>query len=41
MLDAILARVGPGDTVLLRSNGDFGGLGDRLLAALATRASPG
>jgi UDP-N-acetylmuramate: L-alanyl-gamma-D-glutamyl-meso-diaminopimelate ligase len=35
VLDAITARAQPGDTVLLMSNGDFGGLHDRLLAALA------
>ena len=28
---AVLRRAGPGDTVLLLSSGDFGGLGDRLL----------
>jgi UDP-N-acetylmuramate: L-alanyl-gamma-D-glutamyl-meso-diaminopimelate ligase len=35
VLSAILDRARPGDTVLLMSNGDFGGLHDRLLAALA------
>ena len=35
VLDAITRRAAPGDTVLLMSNGDFGGLYDRLLAALA------
>jgi UDP-N-acetylmuramate: L-alanyl-gamma-D-glutamyl-meso-diaminopimelate ligase len=34
---AMLERAAPGDTVVLMSNGDFGGLHDRLLAALATR----
>ncbi|HJL15081.1 MAG TPA: Mur ligase family protein [Sandaracinaceae bacterium LLY-WYZ-13_1] len=41
--DALLARlldeVRPGDTVVLMSNGAFGGLPDRLLAALAVRAT--
>ncbi len=36
VLAAILARASSGDTVLLMSNGDFGGLHDRLLAALAS-----
>ena len=39
--DALLAllveRAAPGDTIALMSNGDFGGVHDRLLAALATR----
>lgn len=39
--DALLARLvdraAPGDTIVLMSNGDFGGLHDRLLAHLATR----
>lgn len=34
---ALLERAAPGDTVVLMSNGDFGGLHDRLLASLATR----
>ena len=41
-LDDVLARMerdaAPGDTVVLMSNGSFGGLHDRLLAALAARA---
>lgn len=41
--DALLAllvdRAAAGDTIVLMSNGDFGGLHDRLLAALATRPS--
>ncbi len=39
--DALLAllveRAAPDDTIVLMSNGDFGGVHDRLLAALATR----
>ena len=39
--DAILARIGekaqPGDTVVLMSNGDMGGLHDRVIAMLETR----
>jgi UDP-N-acetylmuramate: L-alanyl-gamma-D-glutamyl-meso-diaminopimelate ligase len=34
---AILERAAPGDTVLIMSNGDFGGLYDRLIARLARR----
>ncbi len=37
LLDLLLARARPGDTIVLMSNGDFGGLHDRLLASLATR----
>ncbi|MDQ3033298.1 MAG: Mur ligase family protein [Myxococcota bacterium] len=37
VLSAIVDRARPGDTVLLMSNGDFGGLHDRVLAALALR----
>jgi UDP-N-acetylmuramate: L-alanyl-gamma-D-glutamyl-meso-diaminopimelate ligase len=47
-LDAVLAGIvasaRPGDTVVLMSNGPFGGIYDRVLAALATRhldAAPG
>ena len=35
VLAAIVARAAPGDTVLLMSNGDFGGMHDRVLAELA------
>jgi len=35
VLAAIVEAARPGDTVLLMSNGDFGGMPDRLLAALA------
>lgn len=34
-LAAVVLRARPGDTVVLMSNGDFGGLHDRVLAALA------
>lgn len=39
LLAEILERAKPGDTVVLMSNGAFGGLHDRLLAALALRSS--
>jgi UDP-N-acetylmuramate: L-alanyl-gamma-D-glutamyl-meso-diaminopimelate ligase len=35
---AIVAAVRPGDRLVLMSNGSFGGLHERLLAALAARA---
>ncbi|MCA9602837.1 MAG: UDP-N-acetylmuramate:L-alanyl-gamma-D-glutamyl-meso-diaminopimelate ligase [Myxococcales bacterium] len=38
ILEELLARARPGDTVVLMSNGAFGGLHDRTLAALARRA---
>jgi UDP-N-acetylmuramate: L-alanyl-gamma-D-glutamyl-meso-diaminopimelate ligase len=38
LVGAVLERTSPGDTVLVMSNGDFGGFHDRLLAALALRA---
>lgn len=37
VLHEIVQRAEPGDTVLLMSNGDFGGLHDRVLAGLALR----
>jgi UDP-N-acetylmuramate: L-alanyl-gamma-D-glutamyl-meso-diaminopimelate ligase len=37
VLAEILARATPGDTIVLMSNGDFGGLHDEVLAALALR----
>jgi UDP-N-acetylmuramate: L-alanyl-gamma-D-glutamyl-meso-diaminopimelate ligase len=37
LLGRLVERARPGDTVVLMSNGDFGGLHDRLLAALAVR----
>ncbi|UJR86527.1 UDP-N-acetylmuramate--L-alanine ligase [Sandaracinus amylolyticus] len=41
LITTITARASAGDTVLLMSNGDFGGLHDRLLAALALPGSSG
>jgi UDP-N-acetylmuramate: L-alanyl-gamma-D-glutamyl-meso-diaminopimelate ligase len=38
VLGAIVERAEPGDTVVMMSNGDFGGLHDRVLASLALRA---
>lgn len=38
VLDRIASRAEPGDTVVMMSNGDFGGLHDRVLADLALRA---
>ncbi len=38
ILDALDRSAGPGDTVVLMSNGAFGGLHDRVLARLARRA---
>jgi UDP-N-acetylmuramate: L-alanyl-gamma-D-glutamyl-meso-diaminopimelate ligase len=40
LLASVLAEAERGDTVVLMSNGDFGGLHDRLLAALAARHLP-
>jgi UDP-N-acetylmuramate: L-alanyl-gamma-D-glutamyl-meso-diaminopimelate ligase len=40
LLATLLEHATTGDTVVLMSNGDFGGLHDRLLAALATRHLP-
>jgi UDP-N-acetylmuramate: L-alanyl-gamma-D-glutamyl-meso-diaminopimelate ligase len=37
ILDRLASEARPGDTIALLSNGAFGGLHDRLLAALATR----
>ena len=37
LLAHLLDRAAPNDMIVLMSNGDFGGLHDRLLAALATR----
>ena len=37
LLALLVARARPGDTVVLMSNGDFGGIHDRLLAALTVR----
>ncbi|MBU3650340.1 MAG: UDP-N-acetylmuramate:L-alanyl-gamma-D-glutamyl-meso-diaminopimelate ligase [Limnohabitans sp.] len=41
LLAAIVAEARPGDDVLVMSNGGFGGLHDKLLAALRSRASGG
>ncbi len=41
LLVAIVAEARPGDDVLVMSNGGFGGLHDKLLAALRTRAPGG
>ncbi|MFM2419236.1 MAG: hypothetical protein RL385_3959, partial [Pseudomonadota bacterium] len=38
LLGGLLANLGPGDTAVLMSNGDFGGLHDRLIAQLALRS---
>ncbi len=38
VLSVIVERAEPGDTVVMMSNGDFGGLYDRVLAGLALRA---
>lgn len=37
--EAILSRAQPGDVILIMSNGDFGGLYDRLIPALTLRRS--
>ncbi len=37
MSEQIVARAERGDVVVLMSNGDFGGIYDRVLAALALR----
>lgn len=37
LLELLIERATPGDAIVLMSNGDFGGLHDRLLASLATR----
>lgn len=37
LLETLVREARPGDTVVLMSNGDFGGLHDRVLAALALR----
>jgi UDP-N-acetylmuramate: L-alanyl-gamma-D-glutamyl-meso-diaminopimelate ligase len=37
LLGLLVERASAGDTIVLMSNGDFGGIHDRLLAALATR----
>ncbi len=39
LVGAIAAEAQPGDQVLIMSNGDFGGIHDRLLAALSKRAA--
>ena len=41
LVGAIVAEARPGDQVLVMSNGGFGGIHERLLAALSTRAAPG
>jgi len=38
---ALAAEARPGDQLVLMSNGSFGGLHERLLAALRARAAPG
>lgn len=38
--EAILSRASAGDVILIMSNGDFGGLYDRLIARLASRSEP-
>jgi UDP-N-acetylmuramate: L-alanyl-gamma-D-glutamyl-meso-diaminopimelate ligase len=40
LVGAILAEAQPGDQVLVMSNGGFGGIHERLLAALSIRAAP-
>jgi UDP-N-acetylmuramate: L-alanyl-gamma-D-glutamyl-meso-diaminopimelate ligase len=39
LIDSLVADLGAGDRVLIMSNGGFGGLHDRLLAALRARAA--
>jgi len=39
VLACVLSRVSPGDTLVLMSNGAFGGLHERVLAALTARAA--
>jgi UDP-N-acetylmuramate: L-alanyl-gamma-D-glutamyl-meso-diaminopimelate ligase len=39
LVDALAADLRAGDRVLVMSNGSFGGLHDRLLAALRARAA--
>ena len=41
LVAAIAAEVRPGDQVLVMSNGGFGGLHEKLLAALRARAAAG
>jgi UDP-N-acetylmuramate: L-alanyl-gamma-D-glutamyl-meso-diaminopimelate ligase len=41
LVAAVVAEARPGDHVLVMSNGGFGGVHGRLLAALAARAAPG
>ena len=40
LIAAIVAEAQPGDQVLVMSNGGFGGIHERLLASLSTRAAP-
>ena len=40
LVAAIVAEAQPGDQVLVMSNGGFGGIHERLLASLSTRAAP-
>ena len=40
LVGAIVAEARPGDQVLVMSNGGFGGIHERLLAALSTRTAP-
>ena len=40
LTDALVAEARPGDQLVLMSNGSFGGLHERLLAALKARAAP-
>jgi UDP-N-acetylmuramate: L-alanyl-gamma-D-glutamyl-meso-diaminopimelate ligase len=40
LVGAIVAEAQPGDQVLVMSNGEFGGIHERLLASLSIRAAP-
>jgi UDP-N-acetylmuramate: L-alanyl-gamma-D-glutamyl-meso-diaminopimelate ligase len=40
LVGAIVAEAQPGDHVLVMSNGGFGGIHERLLTSLSTRAVP-
>ena len=40
LVEAIVAEAHPGDQVLVMSNGGFGDIHERLLAALSIRAAP-
>ena len=41
ILSRLLAELSPGDTVVVMSNGDFGGMLERLIAALTLRSAQG